>query len=218
MKISAHQGHGHRFLARFAEQPSPFSGDQAAQKFEPTIWEDITSEPALEGTTDLEVLLGDGVRAIQSTPLIGMNGRLLGLLNIHFPVRHRPDEYELGYIDLLARTAADFVEHWQSLHALEESEERFRTFTTATSDVVYQMSADWTEMRFLQGKEFLADTSVPSRIWLENYIPAEDREQVMAVIDEAIRTKRTFELEHRVRRADGTIGWTFSRAVPILDQ
>ena len=39
----------------------------------------------------------------------------------------------------------------------------------------------------------------------------------MAVINEAIRTKSIYELEHRVRRADGSLGWTFSRAVPILD-
>ena len=29
--------------------------------------------------------------------------------------------------------------------------------------------------------------------------------------------QRMFELEHRVNRADGSVGWTFSRAVPILD-
>ena len=26
-----------------------------------------------------------------------------------------------------------------------------------------------------------------------------------------------FELEHRVRRTDGTLGWTYSRAVPLLN-
>jgi PAS domain-containing protein len=40
---------------------------------------------------------------------------------------------------------------------------------------------------------------------------------MMAAISEAIRTKRTFELEHQVMQLDGTIGWTFSRAIPLLD-
>lgn len=31
--------------------------------------------------------------------------------------------------------------------ALRESEARFRALTNATIDVVYRMSADWTEMR-----------------------------------------------------------------------
>ena len=40
----------------------------------------------------------------------------------------------------------------------------------------------------------------------------------MAVINNAIRTKTIFEMEHRVLRADGTVGWTFSRAVPLLNR
>jgi hypothetical protein len=39
----------------------------------------------------------------------------------------------------------------------------------------------------------------------------------MAAIREGIAERRTFELEYRDRRADGTIGWTLSRAVPLLD-
>jgi PAS domain-containing protein len=42
-------------------------------------------------------------------------------------------------------------------------------------------------------------------------------EKVNAAIDEAIRKKKIFQLEHRVLRVDGSPGWTFSRAVPILD-
>ena len=38
-----------------------------------------------------------------------------------------------------------------------------------------------------------------------------------AAIQQAIATKSTFELEHRVRRIDGTLGWTLSRAVPLFD-
>jgi len=34
---------------------------------------------------------------------------------------------------------------------------------------------------------------------------------------EAVRTKSMFELEHRVRQTDGTLGWTNSRAVPLLN-
>jgi PAS domain S-box-containing protein len=40
---------------------------------------------------------------------------------------------------------------------------------------------------------------------------------VMAKIREAIRTKSVLQLEHRVRRVDGTVGWTYSRAVPLKD-
>src|SRR5581483_11492283 len=41
--------------------------------------------------------------------------------------------------------------------------------------------------------------------------------RVRSAIEYAIAMKSTFELEHRVLRADGSPGWTHSRAVPLLD-
>jgi two-component sensor histidine kinase len=38
----------------------------------------------------------------------------------------------------------------------------------------------------------------------------------MVAIREAIRNKAVFELEHRIIRLDGRLGWTHSRAIPIL--
>jgi PAS domain S-box-containing protein len=101
--------------------------------------------------------------------------------------------------------------------SLRESEERFRALISATSDVVFRMSPDWTEMRHLEGREFIPDTREPSRTWLETYIPPDDRPQFMAAIRCAIDAKSVFELEHRVIRGDGTVGWTASRAIPMLD-
>ena len=98
-----------------------------------------------------------------------------------------------------------------------ESEARFRAFVRATSDVVFQMSPDWSEMRYLHGRNFVPDTEDPTRSWLEKYIVPEDQPQVLAAISEAIAAKRVFELEHRVRRVDGSLGWAFSRAIPLLD-
>jgi PAS domain S-box-containing protein len=114
------------------------------------------------------------------------------------------------------------LEDVQERHTIElrvrESEERLRALVTATSDVVYRMSADWTEMRQLDGRGFLADTESPSVSWIEEYLFPEDEPAVRAAIDEAISKKGVFELEHRVRRVDGSGGWTLSRAIPLLDE
>lgn len=106
----------------------------------------------------------------------------------------------------------------ESTEALRQSEARFRALANASSDVVYCMSADWTQMRQLDGRGFIADTNEATTDWIQEYLFPEDRDQVLAVIDDAIRCKKVFELEHRVRRADGSVGWTFSRAIPILDE
>jgi PAS domain S-box-containing protein len=101
--------------------------------------------------------------------------------------------------------------------ALKDSEERFRALTMASSDVLYRMSPDWSEMLQLRSQEFLAETPEPDRDWLAKYIPSDVQPRVLAAINEAIRTKSVFELEHAVLRADGRRGWTFSRAIPVLD-
>lgn len=106
--------------------------------------------------------------------------------------------------------------------ALQESERRLRALVTASSDVVYRMSPDWRVMyqlkRNMEGERFLAETEQANPHWLNDYIHPDDQPNVLARIDEAIRTKSIFEFEHRVRQADGTLGWTHSRAVPILDE
>ena len=100
---------------------------------------------------------------------------------------------------------------------ISENEERLRALITATSDVIYGLSADWEVMHELDGRGFLKDTSEPITGWRNQNIYPDDMEMVNAAIGEAIREKKIFQLEHRVLRADGSPGWTFSRAVPILD-
>ncbi|WP_395671319.1 PAS domain-containing protein [Phenylobacterium sp.] len=99
--------------------------------------------------------------------------------------------------------------------ALRASEEKFRALVTAGTYSVYRMSADWRLMYQLDSQT-LAETSEPIKDWVEKYIPSEDLPAVSAAIDRAIRTKSLFELEHRVRLADGSTGWVLSRAVPLL--
>jgi PAS domain S-box-containing protein len=53
---------------------------------------------------------------------------------------------------------------------------------------------------------------------MDRYIHPDDQPAVLEAIQHAIRTKGPYELEHRVRLADGSLGWTLSRAVPILDE
>jgi signal transduction histidine kinase len=102
--------------------------------------------------------------------------------------------------------------------ALRSSEERFRALVTATSDMLYRMSPDWTQLWALDGKGFLPDTTVPDGNWMRQYVPEGEHATVSEAIRSAMLKKSVFELEHRVLRADGTTGWILSRAVPILDE
>ena len=121
-----------------------------------------------------------------------------------------------GTVTHLAVTA-DISERKQAEGLLRRSEERFRALVNASSDVVYHMSPDWSEMGKLDGRGFVADARKPRKDWLNEYIHPDDQQLVLQAIREAVRSKSPFQLEHRVRRADGTLGWTYSRAVPLLN-
>ena len=143
--------------------------------------------------------------------IIGLEGKRRHLETHAAPLRN-PDDTVVH----LAVTA-DISERKQAEELLRRSEERFRALVNASSDVVYRMSPDWSEMRQLDGRGFIADTGKPTKDWLNEYIHPDDQPIVLRTIHEAVRTKSMFELEHRVRRTNGTLGWTYSRAVPLLN-
>ena len=51
-----------------------------------------------------------GLIAVQSTPLVSRDGRLLGMLSTHWRRLHQPTEPDLALFDLLARQAADVLD------------------------------------------------------------------------------------------------------------
>jgi signal transduction histidine kinase/chemotaxis response regulator CheB len=159
-----------------------------------------------------------GIRAnpvLESTPVI--------LLTAHGDVGSALQAIEAGaqdYIvkpfsarELIARIGAQL----ELARLRKHTDDRYRALISASWDVTYRMSPDWTEMRSLEGQGFITDTRRPSTNWLDQYIHPDDQAEFTAAVRRAIESKSTFELEHRIRRPDGTLGWMLSRAVPLLD-
>lgn len=175
--------------------------------------------PGLDGLELLKRLRADP--ATNTIPIILLSARA-GEENRVDGMRAGADDYLIKPFsarELLARVEAHLKMSRYRTHATETlraSEERFRAFVTASSDVVYRVSPDWSKMRYLQGQDFVADADDPSESWLAKYIHPEDRARIMAAIQDAIRNEGSFELEHRIIRPDGGLGWTLSRAIPIL--
>jgi PAS domain S-box-containing protein len=152
-----------------------------------------------------------GEQGLLQFDIVGLEGKRRHMETHAAPLRN-PD----GSVVHLAVTA-DISERRQAEELLRRSEERFRALVNASSDVVYRMSPDWSELGQLDGRGFVADTGGPRNDWLNEYIHPDDQPLVLQAIREAVRTRNPFQLEHRVRRADGTLGWTYSRAVPLLN-
>lgn len=177
---------------------------------------DVEADPKIS-VQQRAALAAINVRAWMGIPLIKA-GRLVAILALgQAEPRHWPPR-EISLVSEVAERTWSAVERAKADARLRDSEKRFRALVSASSDVVYRMSPDWQEMRQLDGRGFLSDVGGPTVRWLDEYIYPEDQPAILAAVDRAIAARDTYELEHRVRQADGTEGWTFSRAIPIMDE
>jgi two-component sensor histidine kinase len=78
------------------------------------IVDDVLTSEIFVGQPAQKVLLGAGVRAVVSTPLMSSKERPLGVLSTHFTRPHHPSEHQLEPINILARQAADYLERKQA--------------------------------------------------------------------------------------------------------
>jgi signal transduction histidine kinase/DNA-binding response OmpR family regulator len=188
---------------------------QLMREDRPFVVNDVESHvPVIE---DVSSYHATQIRAVICVPL-HKRGKFVAAMAVHMntPRFWTADEVEL--VRLVTARCWESIERARVARVLRESETLYRAFVTASSDAVYRMSADWSEMHQLDGREFIPDTEHPSGEWLQKYILPEDHKRVVSAINHAIHTRSKFELEHRVIRLDGTFGWTFSRAIPILDE
>ena len=176
-----------------------------------------TGEPTFEILTAFLAFIRTAHYWTETHPTLGYEADVVAMMRDH-PTLARlmldTSEAEWAHSRRALRRALDDLRTTSG--ALRSSEERFRVLMMATSDMLYRMSPDWAEMGALDGRGFLADTTTPDSNWLQRYIPEGERGRVTAAFRAAIASTGVFELEHRVIRADGALGWVWSRALPIL--
>ena len=111
LKIAAQRGFGLGFLELFRNMPTAEGACGLAMKqAERVIVEDVASSPVFAGTPALAEMLGAGILALQSTPLVTRSGEPVGVLSTYYRTHHRPSDRDLRFLDILARQTADLIE------------------------------------------------------------------------------------------------------------
>ncbi|MDG4897258.1 HWE histidine kinase domain-containing protein [Mesorhizobium sp. WSM4976] len=207
---------GPDFVALYNDAYAPTIGDKhpralgrPARENWAELWDDL--EPLLSGvlTTGETFSARDRPFYIERSGGVGET--------VYFDVSYSAVRAQDGSVEAVLCIVSETTARVLAAARLRESEQRFRALVKASSDVIYRMSPDWQEMHELDGRGFLPAVEGPMIRWRDAHLFPEDIPSVQAAIDRAIEERSVFELEHRVRRADGGVGWTLSRAIPILD-
>lgn len=122
LTIAAQRGFD-RFFVDFWNAASTEQGpcNVNAKTRQRVIIEDIESVSELLDDASIAIQREAGIRALQSTPLVGTSGALLGMLSTHYRQPGRPDTQALRFLDLLARQAADMIAWTVSERALRDA-------------------------------------------------------------------------------------------------
>ena len=126
LEIAAQSGFEPDFLEFFGRvsQDLESASGRALRSRERVVIEDIEADVRYAPFRDLA--RAAGYRAIISTPLIGKEGEVLGIISMHFSEVYRPSAQGLRRLDLYMRQASDFIQRYRLEEELRQSEEGLR--------------------------------------------------------------------------------------------
>lgn len=137
-----------------------------------------------------------------------------------FEVLMEPLRDAAGHVTGHTGAAIDITDRKRAEAAQRDTDQFYRALAEASLEIPYRMSADWSAMLPLDGRDLVASSSgtLSNWAWLDQNLPRDEHARVRQAIADAISRRGLFELEHRVVRPDGSTAWVRSRALPIFDE
>ena len=120
LRIAAQRGFQPDFLEHFREVSAhdDCACGRALRSGQRIIIEDVEADAAFRA-----LARAADYRSVVTTPLIGGDGKPLGMLSAHFRTVHRPGERELRRLDLYVLQASDFIQRCSMEQALRQNQE-----------------------------------------------------------------------------------------------
>ncbi|BAY09679.1 PAS domain S-box protein [Calothrix sp. NIES-2098] len=178
-------------------------------------FQDITHPDDLESDLEYVQQLLEGVipRYSMEKRYIHKNGSIIWI-NLDVSLLRKTSGEPVYFIS----TVQDIADRKQAQIAVQQSEERYRSLITATSQIVWTAdsqgrSPDIPSMRAYTGQ---TAAEVVNLGWLDAIHP-EDREKTAQSWMQAVQTKSLYDVEYRIRGADGNYRYFQGRSVPVLN-
>ncbi len=188
---------------------------------------DATSDARFDGNP--LVTAAGGLRFYAGRLLKSRDGLPLGTLCV-LDTRARPEgltPLQAETLDVLARQVMAQLElrrviseREEGVRALSESEARFRAIADSMPQMVWSTLPDGFHDYYNAG--WYAFTGAPpgstdGEGWNDLFHP-EDQARARDVWAHSLKTGEPYEIEYRLRRADGVYRWTLGRATPIRNE
>jgi PAS domain S-box-containing protein len=157
-----------------------------------------------------------GIAATICMPLVKA-GRLTALMAIHDRVPRVWTDHDLAIIREVTERSWAHVERVGAEAELRASEANFRTLARAMPNHVWSAAPDGS-LEWFNEQVYAYSGAAPGNLdgagWT-NLVHPEDRAASEARWAAALASGETYEIEFRLRRADGTWRWHLARAVPL---
>jgi PAS domain S-box-containing protein len=151
-----------------------------------------------------------GIRAMQSTPLITVNGRPVGIISTYWRHPHNPTENELAQLDVLGRQAADLIDRSRAEAALRESEDRLRQALSIQTVGVLFFHLDGRLLDANPALERMTGWPIEELRAIKDWrilTPPEFRDATERAFTELVQHGRTDPYEKQWIRKDGSRMW-----------
>lgn len=133
------------------------------------------------------------------------------------PFGYAVKDDELGVTEVVVKIE-DVTDRQQAIQALSQSEERYHSLVSATSQIVWTANPDGMVEDMAMWRAFTGQTRETVRGWgWLNAIHPDDRDRTSQSWGRAIANRTTYQTEYRVRRHDGTYRIFSVRGVPVLN-
>src|SRR5258708_18570147 len=220
-------------LTSYGEPGDPLQGPKLAPEETFTWWVYQQQQPLLIPSLDTrsrfpavtEMLRNRGVRSVCALPLTTVHRRLGGLAVGSIEADAYSAE-EVGFLSLVANQVAlavddalNFDASQRAQEALRASERNLGMVVDSIPGLVNTMTAEG-ENEFVNQQVLAYFGKSPEELnkWAtSDLIHPDDLPRTIATFTGSIETGQPYDIEHRIRRADGVYRWFQVRALPLRD-